>query len=88
LLTVEVTGLDAAVFTPSEELFNLLELVRVFVVRHGHDVTQRSSPRASSTGLPAGSPLIYLTVIALAAALAIAVTSLSARLLRTAPSRV
>jgi putative ABC transport system permease protein len=39
-------------------------------------------------GLPAGSPLIYLTVIALAAALTIAVTSLSARLLRTAPSQV
>ena len=38
-------------------------------------------------GLPAGSPLIYLTVIALAAALTIAVTSLSARLLRTAPSQ-
>jgi putative ABC transport system permease protein len=37
-------------------------------------------------GLPAGSPLIYLTVIALAAALTIAATSLSARLLRTAPS--
>jgi putative ABC transport system permease protein len=41
-----------------------------------------------SPGLPAGSPLIYLTVIALAAALTIAVTSLSARLLRTAPSQV
>ncbi|HEX6523316.1 MAG TPA: FtsX-like permease family protein, partial [Streptosporangiaceae bacterium] len=39
-------------------------------------------------GLPAGSPLIYLTVIALAAALTIAATSLSARLLRTAPSQV
>ena len=39
-------------------------------------------------GLPAGSPLIYLTVIALAAALTIAVTSLSAWLLRTAPSQV
>jgi putative ABC transport system permease protein len=39
-------------------------------------------------GLPAGSPLIYLTVIALAAALTIAVTSLSARLLRTAPGQV
>jgi len=39
-------------------------------------------------GLPAGSPLIYLTVIALAAGLTIAVTSLSARLLRTAPSQV
>lgn len=39
-------------------------------------------------GLPAGSPLIYLTVIALAAALTIAVTTLSARLLRTAPSQV
>lgn len=39
-------------------------------------------------GLPGGSPLIYLTVIALAAALTIAVTSLSARLLRTAPSQV
>ena len=38
-------------------------------------------------GLPGGSPLIYLTVIALAAALTIAVTSLSARLLRTAPSQ-
>jgi putative ABC transport system permease protein len=38
-------------------------------------------------GLPAGSPLIYLTVIALAAALTIAVTTLSARLLRTAPSQ-
>jgi hypothetical protein len=32
--------------------------------------------------------LIYLTVIAPAAALTIAVTSLSARLLRTAPSQV
>jgi hypothetical protein len=32
--------------------------------------------------------LIYLTVIALAAGLTIAVTSLSARLLRTAPSQV
>ena len=39
-------------------------------------------------GLPGGSPLIYLTVIALAAALTIAVTSLSARVLRTAPSQV
>jgi putative ABC transport system permease protein len=39
-------------------------------------------------GLPAGSPLIYLTVIALAAALTTAVTRLSARLLRTAPSQV
>ncbi len=39
-------------------------------------------------GLPAGSPLIYLTVIAVAAALTIAVTSLSARLLRTAPGQV
>jgi putative ABC transport system permease protein len=38
-------------------------------------------------GLPAGSPLIYLAVIALAAALTIAVTSLSARLLRTAPGQ-
>jgi len=38
-------------------------------------------------GLPAGSPSIYLTVITLAAALTIAVTSLSARLLRTAPSQ-
>jgi putative ABC transport system permease protein len=38
-------------------------------------------------GLPAGSPLIYLTVIAPAAALTIAVTSLSARLLRTAPGQ-
>jgi putative ABC transport system permease protein len=38
-------------------------------------------------GLPAGSPLIYLTVIALAAALTIAVTGLSARLLRTAPGQ-
>ncbi len=38
-------------------------------------------------GLPAGSPLIYLTVTALAGALTIAVTSLSARLLRTAPSQ-
>jgi putative ABC transport system permease protein len=39
-------------------------------------------------GLPGGSPLIYLTVIALAAALTIAATTLSARLLRTAPSQV
>jgi putative ABC transport system permease protein len=39
-------------------------------------------------GLPAGSPLIYLTVIALAAALTIVVTSLSSRLLRTAPGQV
>jgi putative ABC transport system permease protein len=38
-------------------------------------------------GLPAGSPLIYLTIIALAAALTITVTGLSARLLRTAPSQ-
>jgi putative ABC transport system permease protein len=38
-------------------------------------------------GLPAGSPLIYLTIIALAATLTIAVTGLSAQLLRTAPSQ-
>lgn len=38
-------------------------------------------------GLPAGSPLIYLTVITLAAALTITTTSLSTRLLRTAPSQ-
>jgi putative ABC transport system permease protein len=38
-------------------------------------------------GLPAGPLLIYLAVTALAAALTIAVTSLSAQLLRTAPSQ-
>ena len=38
-------------------------------------------------GLPAGPPLIYLAVAAFAVALTMAVTSLSAQLLRTTPSQ-